>query len=103
MEVRPHIGPGPGSQEGTCESLKGPIALAIDVLSIFHWGVGVGGGMRYFQLFLVYLENKYVKFTESSVPKAFLFRLAKFLLEGLLVATKVANSIRAHCETSLSC
>ena len=44
MEVRPHIGPGPGSQEGTCESLKDPIALAIDVLSIFHWGVGVGGG-----------------------------------------------------------
>ena len=52
--------------------------------------------MRYFQLFLVYLENKYVKFTEASVPKAFPFRLAKFLLEGLLVTTKVANSIRAH-------
>jgi hypothetical protein len=41
---------GPGSQEGACESLKGPIALDIDVLFcfvFFPWG---GGGL------LVYLE-----------------------------------------------
>ena len=40
---------GPGSQEGACESLKGPIVLAI----------GGGGIFNYF----FYLENNYVKFT----------------------------------------
>jgi len=40
---------GPESQEGTFESPKGLISLAIDVLfSFFHW---------YFQLLLAYLEN----------------------------------------------
>jgi len=29
---RRYIGPGPESQEGVLESLKGPIALVIDVL-----------------------------------------------------------------------
>ena len=38
---------GSDCQKGACESLKGPITLAIDVL--FFWG--------YFQLFLVYLEK----------------------------------------------
>jgi len=38
---------GPESQNGACESLKGPIALAIDIL--FY----LGG----FQLYLVYLEK----------------------------------------------
>ena len=47
-----YIARGPGSQEGACEYLKGPIALAMDVLFCF------GGGV-----FLVYLENNYVKFT----------------------------------------
>ena len=47
-----YIGPGPESQEGICESLKGPIVLAIDVLfRFFHFCRG------YFQLFLVYLEK----------------------------------------------
>jgi hypothetical protein len=51
-----YIGPGPGEQEGARESLKAPIALAINVLfRFFHF---LGG---YFQLFLVYLEK--VKFT----------------------------------------
>jgi hypothetical protein len=51
------IGPSPGSQEGACESLKDPIALDIDVLFLFlFFG-------EYFQLFLVYLEKYYVKFT----------------------------------------
>ena len=27
-----YVGPGPESHEGACESLKGPISLAIDVL-----------------------------------------------------------------------
>ena len=43
---------GPQSQEGVCESLTGPIVLAIHVLfRFFHLCRG------YFQLFLVYLEK----------------------------------------------
>ena len=54
---------GPESQEGACESLKGPIAQAIDVffgcflslcVCVCVWGV---------QLLLVFLTNNYVKFT----------------------------------------
>jgi len=52
-EFSRHIGPGPGEQEGACESLKGPIVLAIDVLFRFF----------HFSIFLVYLETNYVKFT----------------------------------------
>ena len=85
---------GPESQEGACESLKGPIVLTIDVLFWF-W---------YFQLFLVYLENITQTSDESlpvvlldlksSIlrevqacprgPKTILFRLAKFLLKVLI-------------------
>ena len=32
-----YIGPGPESQEGACESLKGPVALAINVLFRFFF------------------------------------------------------------------
>jgi hypothetical protein len=32
-----YIGPGPESQEEACESLKGPVALAIDVLFRFFY------------------------------------------------------------------
>jgi hypothetical protein len=43
---------GPKSQEGNCESLKSPIAFAIEVLFwLFNFF------LRYFQLFLVYLEK----------------------------------------------
>ena len=52
---RQYIDPGPESQVGAREALKGPIALVIDVLFwfVFIWE---GGGV-YFQLFLVYLEK----------------------------------------------
>ena len=50
-EFRRYIGLGPEEQEGSRESLKGRIVLAIDVLfRFFHI-------LRYFQLFLVYLEK----------------------------------------------
>jgi len=60
------------SQDGACESLKGPIA--IDVLFwFFH--------------FLGYFQLKFTILREISactrVPKAVLFRLAKFLLKAL--------------------
>ena len=42
---------GPKSQEGTCESLKSPIALAIEGFFLLF------NLFRYFQLFLVYLEK----------------------------------------------
>jgi hypothetical protein len=45
---------GPERQEGAYKSLKGPIALAIDVLFRF---------LGSFQLFLVYSENNLEKFT----------------------------------------
>jgi len=46
---------GPENQEGACESLKDPIALAIDVLFLIFFHL-VGRGV-YFQLFLVYLKK----------------------------------------------
>ena len=48
---------GQGSQEGACDSLKDPVALAIDVLFWFVFSLGV------FSTFLVYLENNYVQLT----------------------------------------
>ena len=47
---------GPESQEGACESMKGPIALAIDVLFLFFSYI-----FGYFQLFIVYLEKIIMK------------------------------------------
>ena len=48
----------PDNQEGDCESLKGPITLAIDVLFIFFSFLG------YFQIFI--FLNNYVRFTSTS-------------------------------------
>ena len=42
----------PENQEGACESMEGPITLAIDVLLSFFLLL-----LEYFQLFLVYLEK----------------------------------------------
>jgi hypothetical protein len=90
---------GPESQEGACESLKGPIVLTIDVLFGFFFYL-----FWYFQLFLVYLENitqtsdeslpvVLLDFKSSILrevqacprgPKTILFRLAKFLLKVLI-------------------
>ena len=60
-----YISRGPGEPRRVCESLMDPIAYAIDVL---FW---------YFH-FLVYIQH-------SWGPNAVLFRLAKFLLEALLI------------------
>jgi hypothetical protein len=46
------IGPGPGEPRRACESLKGSIALAIDVLFLFFIII-----LLYLKLFLVYLEQ----------------------------------------------
>jgi hypothetical protein len=100
---------GPESQEGACESLKGPIALAIDVLFLFFYFLGV-----FSTIFSLFRKNNYVKFHKtcefwlliithtysgfigpqilnferslslSWCPKAVLYCLAKFLLEALL-------------------
>jgi hypothetical protein len=54
-----YIGPGSESQEGSCESLNSPIALAIDVLfRFFHF-------IWYFQLFLVYLVYQWFYWTSD--------------------------------------
>jgi hypothetical protein len=75
----------PESQEGVCESLKGPISVLFWIFLFFFF-------VRYFQLLLVYLENNNKKFTfinferslsMSPVSKSVLFRIAKFLLETL--------------------
>jgi hypothetical protein len=104
---------GPESQEGACESLKGPIVLTIDVLFGFFFYL-----FWYFQLFLVYLEN-ITQISDESLPvvlldfkssilrevsacplgpKAVLIRLAKCLLEVMMAATLHFESPSKHIQ-----
>jgi hypothetical protein len=109
-----YIGSGPPeSQEGACESLKGHIALTIDVLFWFLICIGI------FNYFLTYLEkiilkNSHLDFDEilpvdlkSSIlrevsvcpcgHKAVLFRLATFLLETQTIKQIIQNIPGYRC------
>jgi hypothetical protein len=66
---RRYFGPGTGEPRRGRESLKGPIALAIDVLFLFIYFFFGGGAFS----------------TQISGLKQ-LFRLAKFLLEALRIS-----------------
>ena len=70
------------------------ILLLLSVIkgTIGGGGGGGGGGVRHFQLFLVYLENKYVKFTETSVfwtPKHSFSALQNFSWRACLSPLKL--------------
>ena len=59
---------GPDSQEGTCESLKGPIALAIDVLFWFFHIFLYIYNYENLPVFLLYLKSSIWREKSQPVP-----------------------------------
>jgi len=74
----------PESQEGACESLKSPIALAIYILFLFFHFLGIFNWNSQF----------WEKSQSVPGPKAVLFRLAKFILEALTIRREYLDMIK---------